>query len=66
MIRDITYNRDEVEKTYNDLFVNVPKQQNDPNDPKGIAPDEARRQAEYQARWTAIAEYFSKANEIKK
>src|SRR5260221_13591843 len=59
MIREITYNREEVEKTYYDLFVNVPKQL-DKNDAMPIAPDEARRRSEYEARWTGTMELFSK------
>lgn len=57
---ELHYNRDEIEKTYNDLFVNVPKKH-----PGDNPENQVRRQKEYESRWTTIAEFFPKAKESK-
>lgn len=58
--RQLHYNRDEVEKTYNDLFVNMPSKET-----KDASEDTLRRQKEFESRWTAIFEFFPKAKENK-
>lgn len=60
LLRELTYQREEVEKTYRDLFENVPKEGNAQD------PEAQRRRADYEARWAAIVELFPKAAEEKK
>jgi hypothetical protein len=55
-LRRETYGREEVEKTYRELFVNVPRPR--AGGPGAEPPEAARRRAEHEARWAKILEHF--------
>jgi hypothetical protein len=58
LIREETYGRDEVQATYEYLFVHHPPE------PKGEEPTETtKKRAEFEARWKGIAEYFPESKD---
>lgn len=58
MSRELLYQREEIEKTYHDLFVGGAKEGK-------IELNNERQQANQESRWAAICEFFPKAKENK-
>jgi hypothetical protein len=63
-VRKESYGREEVEKTYQDLFVSGLPQP--PKAGETESPEMARKRAEFDKRWKGIVEYFPKAKEKEK